>query len=355
MRHPEIIGAANSSHWDDFVGGHPFGQVYHLTAWQNVLERSFKHIKGFNYVIRDKEDRILAGLPAYRVKSWLTGTRLVCAPFATLFDPLVSDREQMDALSRALIETTRQLGCSHIEIRTCQGEQFLEGSLFLASRFYKLHYLSLNDPPEALMRRFHRSCVRQRISRAEKSGLRLKIADGKADLRVFCRLLSMTRARRGLPQQPSVFFEALWDELRPPDQLTVLIAQKDGQAIAAVLLLTYKDRVSVEYAASDESFLNYSPIHFLFWEAIKWASERGFRTIDFGRTSPNNRSLMEFKERWGTKCVDMPHFYYPGQEAGMDGRKELSRKYAALRKLIASPMPSSLRRYIGAVCYRHLG
>jgi hypothetical protein len=64
---------------------------------------------------------------------------------------------------------------------------------------------------------------------------------------------------------------------------------------------------------------------------------------------------MEFKERWGTEYVDLPHFYYPGQAAGMDSRKELSWKYAMLRKLIASPMPSSFRRYIGALCYRHLG
>jgi lipid II:glycine glycyltransferase (peptidoglycan interpeptide bridge formation enzyme) len=261
----------------------------------------------------------------------------------------------MEALSRALTEASRLLGCSHVEIRTHRGDQYLEGSVFAASRFYKLHYLNLSDPPEVLMRRFHRSCIRQRISRAEKSGLGLKIAEGKADLRTFYRLLSMTRTRRGLPMQPFAFFEALWDEFRPPDLITVLIAQKDGRAIAAVLLLTYRDRVSVEFAASDEAFLPFSPIHFLFWEAIKWASQGGFRIIDFGRTSPNNRSLVEFKERWGTECVDLPHFYYPKQAAVMDGRKEDSWKYVTLRKLIARPMPSSFRRSIGALCYRHLG
>jgi hypothetical protein len=355
MRRPEIIGPGESDKWDRFVESHPFGQVYHLTAWKNVLERCFEHIKGFRYVIRDEEDRIMAGLPVFRVKSWLTGTRLVCAPFASLYDPLVSNREQMDALSRALMGASRQLGCSRVELRTYRGDQYLEGSVFAASRFYKLHYLSLNEPPEALKRRFHRTCVRQRISRAEKSGLRIKIADGKTDLRTFYGLLSMTRTRRGLPLQPFAYVEALWDELRPLGMLTVLIAQKDSRAIAAVLLLTYRDRVSVEVAASDKSFLCFSPIHYLFWEAIKWASARGFGTIDFGRTSPNNSNLMEFKERWGTECADLPYFYYPGHAAVMDSRREDSWKYTILRKLIASPMPSSFRRYIGALCYRHLG
>jgi hypothetical protein len=64
---------------------------------------------------------------------------------------------------------------------------------------------------------------------------------------------------------------------------------------------------------------------------------------------------VEFKERWGTECVDLPHFYYPKQAAVIDGRKEDSWKYVTLRKLIARPMPSSFRRSIGALCYRHLG
>ena len=355
MRPPEIIGLAGADEWDRFVGSHPMGQVYHLTAWKNVLERCFKHIKGYGFAIHDKEGRILAGLPVFRVRSWLTGTRLVGAPFATLYDPLVSEPDQMEALSGTILETSCRLGCSHIEIRAHQGDRYFAGTPFTVSRFYKLHYLDLDVPLEALERRFHRTCVRQRISRAQKSGLHLKTADRKADLGSFYSLISLTRAKRGLPPQPWAFFEALWDELRPLGLLSLLLAEKEGRPIAAVLLLTYRDRVTVEFAASDESFLCYSPIHFLFWEAIKLACAGRYRIIDFGQTSPNNQSLMEFKSRWGAKCIDLPHYFFPAEAAAADSRREETWKYIALRKLLALPMPSLARRSIGIFCYRHLG
>ena len=113
---------------------------------------------------------------------------------------------------------------------------------------------------------------------------------------------------------------------------SVFIAQKDGRPIAAIMLLTFRDRVSVEFSAIDESFKQYSPTHFLFWEAIKWASERGFRVIDFGRTSPNNTSLMEFKERWGTECIDLPQFFHPMHAAGSGGQKENGWKYLVIHR-----------------------
>jgi hypothetical protein len=356
MRSISIIDPTKSAEWDKFVENHPFGQIYHLSSWKTILESCFKHIKGYYYVLRDiAGNEIEAGLPVYKVRSWLTGNRLVCAPFATLFDPLVSSSSQLNVLSKALIEASHQLNCSHVEIRTHEAGRYFENTDYAASRFFKLHYLSLDSSPDALRRNFHRTCVRQRIARAEKSGLRLKIADQKSDLLDFYNLLIMTRIRRGLPPQPFSFFRALWDEFRPLNLLTILIAQKDGQSIAALLLLTFKDRVSVEFAASNEAFRCYSPIHYLFWKAIKLAHEKGFRIFDFGRTSPNNVSLMDFKERWGTESIDLAHFYYPRQVADGNDRKEENWKYSIIHELISLKIPPAFKKFIGAMCYRHMG
>jgi len=356
MRSISIIDPLKSAEWDKFVENHPFGQIYHLSSWKKILESCFKHIKGYFFVLRgDAGNEIEAGLPAYKVRSWLTGNRLVCAPFATLFDPLVSTSGQLNVLSKALIEASHQLNCSHVEIRTHEADRYFENSEYAASRFFKLHYLSLDSSLDTLRRNFHRTCVRQRIARAEKSGLRLKIADQEPDLQIFYNLLVMTRIRRGLPPQPFSFFRALWDEFKPLNLLTILIAQKDGQSIAALLLLTFKNRVSVEIAASNEAFKCYSPIHYLFWEAIKLAHEKGYRILDFGRTSPNNVSLMDFKERWGTESVDLAHFYYPRQFAYANDRREENWKYSIIREIISLKTPPTFKKFIGALCYRHMG
>ena len=356
MTHLSIIEPGNSSEWDRFVEAHPFGQIYHLSSWKRILERCFKHIRGYFFIIKNETNKeIAAGIPAYKVSSILLGNRLVCAPFATLFDPLISNSGQLSELSNMLIEASARLKCSYVEIKTHQAGCHFENPAYGESRFFKLHYLKLDSTLDAIRRNFHRTCVRQRIARAEKSGLQVKIAQTKSDLLDFYNLLVMTRIRRGLPPQPFAFFLALWDEFKPSDRLTVMIAQKNGQSIAALMLLSFKDRVTVECAASNEIFNCYSPIHYLFWEAIKLAHGKGYRILCFGRTSPKNLSLMDFKERWGTQSMDIPHFYYPRYLADAKHNIEENWKYSLVNKVTSLRIPTVFKRLIGALCYRHMG
>jgi len=39
--------------------------------------------------------------------------------------------------------------------------------------------------------------------------------------------------------------------------------------------------------------------------------DEGYQLFDFGRTSPLNKSLMDFKSRWGTEVRDLPEFVFP--------------------------------------------
>ena len=57
-----------------------------------------------------------AGLPVYEVRSWLTGNRLVAAPFATLCDPLVSGPEDLGLLLDKVMQTARDRRSKHVEI-----------------------------------------------------------------------------------------------------------------------------------------------------------------------------------------------------------------------------------------------
>ena len=59
--------------WDAFVTRHPLGLVYHLSAWQRVLESAFRHIRGRFLVLRDGGGQIQAGLPVYRKKLAIKG------------------------------------------------------------------------------------------------------------------------------------------------------------------------------------------------------------------------------------------------------------------------------------------
>lgn len=349
------IDPIKDKRWDKFVEDHPFGWLYHLSGWKQIIEKSFSHIIGHYLVLIDKNnDFIKAGLPIYEVKSWITGNRLVSIPFATFCDPLISNRDEMRNIFEAVLNLSKEIGASHIEINTHESSPLIKDGRLDMMSYHQQHYLLLNAEPEQLKKSFHRSCVRQRIDRALKSNIVLKIGDSESDLQDFYRLYVITRKRFGLPPQPFIFIKNVWEIFSPSKAITLLLAKHNNKAIAGQILFKFKDRVSVEFSVSDESFREMSPSHFLFWEAIKLSYDEGYKIIDFGRTSPNNTGLMDFKRRWGTVMIDMPKFYYPKETRKEDVKKEDSMKYKIMQK-ICNKAPEFILPTIGRFCYRHMG
>lgn len=353
MSEVAIIDPVKDKRWDKFVENHPFGWICHLSDWNQVLEKSFKHMKGHYLALLDNNE-IQSALPFYEVRSWLTGNRLVSIPFATLSDPLISKPDDMKKLFEAALSLSRELKIPRLEIRTLDSHELIQDARLDRHSYYKHHFMHLDAAPEKLKRSFDRTCVRQRISRSMQSNLNLKVADNESDVKSFYRLYLMTRKRLSLPLQPYFFIKMLWETFSPLKRMEILLAKQRDRAIAGVILFKFKDRVSIEFSAHDESYRNVSAIHFLFWEAIKSAYNKGYKILDFGRTSPKNKGLMDFKKRWGTKVVDIPHFYYPKEASQRNGNRESSMSYKAVKKM-CNKAPDFVLPYIGSFCYRHLG
>jgi len=348
-----LIDPSCDKRWDTFVEKHPWGWICQLSDWGKILEECFKHITGYYLALFDDNDRIRAGLPIFSVKSWLTGSRMVSVPHGTLCDPLVDNPGQMDQLVWAAIGLAKTLRISQIEIKTLMSSPLISENILDKDSYYKHHYLRLVSDPEQLRKSFHRTCVRQRITRALNSKLEVRVARSVSDLDDFYQLHVHTRKRHGLPPQPFRLFELLWDTLHPLNRITALTAFLGDVRLASLILLKFKNRVSAEFAASDERFFNLSPNHLLFWEAIKLACHEGFEIFDFGRTPPTNQELMDFKRRWGTEMVDLSHFFYPKQLSG-HLRQDSKFAYRAAQTLCLK-IPNRFLPLFGQFVYKHLG
>lgn len=342
--------------WDLFVENHPFGWICHLSSWKRVIENSFPHIKGnFLALLNDSGEKIEAALPFYFVNSWIFGRRLVSIPYATICDPLVSSVDYFDAFYKKLIEICRLEKCKSIEIRALNSLPYIPHEKIHKCIIYVHHYLMLNDSLDSIWKLFHRNpkyCIRK----AKNNGITVKESEPDEidkTLEVFYSLHKKTRKRLGLPLHPFKFLHNLVREFAPKKQLTFFIACNHGKPIGALLALKFKDRFSAEYIANDPDFREASPNHLLFWEAIKKAHINGFKIFDFGRTEKNNSGLMEFKSRWGTRCVDLPIFFWPDDI----NRKKYTINQCSksiIRKL-CKYAPALMQKYIGNFCYKHLG
>jgi hypothetical protein len=349
-----IIDPLRNHRWDRFVHQHPYGWITHLSAWKRVLDKNFPHMQGYYLTLRDPAGGIRAALPIYAVESWLTGRRLVSIPFATLCDPLVTEPADMEILCDAALRLADRLSMSRLEIRTTVAAHVVNPERFQADFARKQHSLKLSEDPEEIKRRFHRSCVRQRIARAEQCGLRLVRGEREADLKDFYLLHRMTRKRRGLPPQPYLLVKSLWGAFACQEMGELLLCCRGAETVAGLLLFRYKRRVSIEYSAVNAAHNDCSPVHFLFWHAIRDACLAGDHVLDFGQTSEHNKGLMEFKSHWGAEVSDLPRFIYPnipGAPSSIHDRSVAKK----LLQYVCNRAPDIALSHVGEFCYRHLG
>lgn len=332
--------------WDEFIGRHPFGLIYHLSGWKSLIESSFGHMKGHYFVLKDSE-KIKAALPVFEVKSWIFGNRLVSIPFATICDPLVSNHNEYGLLWGAVKDLRQDLKSCYIELRALNATRFIDQSP--GRNLFKFHFLNLETDIKTIEGKFHHS-LRQKLRKVGRSGLNLRTGEDEKDLCTFFKLNIMARKRLGLPPQPFKFFETLW-KIFFPLRVKLFIAEYENTAIAGVLLFLFNGRVSAEFTATDWSHIRMNPVHFLYWETIKWAQSSGYRIFDLGRTGAGNTGLMSFKDSWGMERIDIPQYFYP------DGKRSLV-KGAFVHKMaenIFRKSPDFAAKILGDLCYAHLG
>jgi CelD/BcsL family acetyltransferase involved in cellulose biosynthesis len=342
--------------WDAFVTRHPLGLVYHLSSWQQVLERAFGHIRGRFLVLRNGGGQIQAGLAIYIVTSWLLKNRIVSVPFATMCDPLVSTNEEFSLLWPAIEDASRKQASQRIEIRGRRVSPDCMPAPLTAYARYKHHYLPLGENTDVLFRSFHQSCVRRRVDKARRTGVVIEERQDEQSLRVFHGMLVATRRRLLLPPMPFAFFQAMYRCLSP-DRVALYLAVHEGEPVGGLLALKFKDLWTMEYNGE----ANNAPPganQLLCWETIQRAKSSGANCFSFGRTSLDNASLLDYKRRWATVEEDLTDFIsLPGStlSQGKESPKAISLALQASAKQIMRYAPAAVQRLFGDFCYRHLG
>jgi CelD/BcsL family acetyltransferase involved in cellulose biosynthesis len=339
----ETIDPLTDTRWQRFVEDSPNGSIFHHAEWLRLLNDQY-HYPMFAHCVTGSNGEILAGLPFARIKSRLTGTRLVAVPFSDMCAPVQRDLEYSVAVER-LLETVRaehERDGIEIEIRT-----ELDGVGQGGHGFYQ-HELTLESDLAAVRARFTKMASRG-ISRAERDGVEVfRGTNGKA-LENFYRLHLHTRRRQGVPTQPKRFIDR-YARLFEQGLGFVLEARAENQTIAAAVFLNFNGVLTYKYGASDTAHLKKRPNNAIFMEAIRWGCEQGLHTLDLGRTDLDNEGLCAFKRGWGAREQQLTYTHFSSETE----RSAHSGVPKALATVI-SRTPPITGRLIGAALYRHVG
>ena len=335
--------------WDSFVDSHPYGGIYHTSAWHEVIRLSYGYQARY-HVVLNKDGEIRSGLPSVTIRNLFLGRRLVSFPYSDYCDPLITASGDLGKLCDSVHDLAVKQRARSLEFRmykTAQGGQESKNNP------YCTFVLSLDKSPEDLFRNFHKSCVQRAIRKAKRSGVEITKGETADDLRHFYELHVLTRKKFGVPAQPFQFFENIRDRLSPCGQFSLLLAQNQKRVLAGLILLKFKDTVYYKFGASDPAFLSLCPNQLLFWVVIQQAAREGYRCFDFGRTAKSNSGLMNFKKRWGAKAQTLQYV------STLPLRRTLKSidqsKLAKIGAHLLRTLPNFTTRLSGELFYRYLG
>ena len=335
--------------WHEFVQVHPNASVFHTVSWLETLRTTYGY-DPVAFTTFAPGSAIRDGVVFCRVKSWITGTRLVSLPFADHCAPLC---ERPDDLYFLLDEITNELqraGMDHVEIRPIHTDALDKHTALRPGKEYRLHLLDLEPTLQSLLGACDKSCVQRRLRHAERETLIHEEGTGPQLLRKFYGLLVLTRKRHGLPPQPIAWFRNMLSMFG--NGARVRIVSCGDVPIASLLTLTHNKSVVYKYGCSDQRYNRHAGMVSLFWRAIRDAKESGMQLFDMGRSDLDNPGLIQFKSNWSARNLPLTYWRYPQSTHRGVGGWVMGK---GLAESLLSRLPESVLIAAGNALYKHAG
>jgi len=332
--------------WKTFVEWHPESSIFHRLEWLQALKSCYGYVP---VVLTTSAPGIPLdnGLPFCRIRSSLTGSRLVSLPFSDHCQPLVAAQASFDHFIGGMTKDVAENHWKYFEIRPITYTPSAEAGLSI-SNTYHFHCLDLRPSEQQLFKRFSKDSVQRKIRRAERESLRYEEGASEELLECFYRLMILTRRRHGLPPQPLKWFGCLIDAFG--EKLKIRVAFKDGTAVASILTVDHKRTMVYKYGCSDTRYSNLGGNVLVFWRAIQDAKSRGMEELDMGRSDLANQGLATFKENWGATSSMLKYWRFPAQKS-KPGPENMIKH---VRRLIAIA-PDACLIGLSNLLYRHIG
>lgn len=348
MTRVSITGSSLST----FIQQQAKDTLYYSQAWLDLITRLY----GYTVIpltTINTSGQISGFLPLCSMQSPLTGRRLVALPFSDHCPLLAEDETSANDLIDQAILLAQKQKVRYLELRTGVNDTLAKRSDLVEGNLYVSWQLPLASDPDVVWSGL-RKPVQHQIKKSRKLDVQVRMAEQREDMEHYYRLHLQTRCRKhGMPAQPRQYFMDLWDTFAERGAVQLLLAEYQGNIIAAIILFASGTIVRYAYGASDERYLHLAPNNLLMWTAISWGCTHGYQTLELGRTACDNGGLMEFKRRWGATQEPLPYYYYPHM-AGLASTSESSWKYQLLTASWKR-LPLPIAGVLGGHLYKHLG
>jgi lipid II:glycine glycyltransferase (peptidoglycan interpeptide bridge formation enzyme) len=276
------FGPEESQAWDAFVAGAPNGHFLQSWAWGEVKARH--RWRPVRLALEDDDRVVAAAQVLFRSQR---GVSVAYVPRGPVVPP---DRADLYApLLEAIHAEARRHRSFFLKVEPNDPLESGLGRYLRKAGFVKSRVtyqprasllLSLEGGGDEVFARLRKK-TRYNIRLAEKRGVSVRAArDIETDLREFHGLLAGTGERAGFGVRPLGYYRDVYEEFRARGQAELLLAEKDGQVVAAGLRVAYGGVGTAMYGASSDEHRRDNPNYLLLWKSIEWAIGRGCSEFD---------------------------------------------------------------------------
>lgn len=337
----------DSVRWDAYVENHPDSSPYHMFAWKESVERAYGH-RGY-YLIAERSKSICGVMPVVHMKLPFMFNQLVALPFCDFGKILADNSEVQEQLIIEVTSIAKRLNCEFIQVRSQEEQAFAEHDAEKDTHDCKVRMLmNLPESSEQLIGGF-KSKLRSQIRKAEKNGLTFRLGDGK-DIDRFYSVFSRNMLYIGSPVHSVKWFKEI---IKCYDKnCHIGLVEMDGKTVGGGIILTVGNKVSIPWASTLRGFNRFSPNMLLYWNLLKFSSDNGFGSFDFGRSSVGSGTY-KFKAQWGAHAVKLDWYdiAISGENKKDNGESSSSRETAAR---LWSKMPLPVANILGPIIRKHI-
>jgi len=160
------------------------------------------------------------------------------------------------------------------------------------------------SPDEEAILAAMKSKTRYNVRLATRKGVTVRDVT-EADLPAFHALMAATAARDRFGVHSPAYYEAAYRLFVPRDWARLLLAEVEGEPVAAEMVFAFPSRSWYFYGASSNIHREKMPNYLLRWEAMCWAKSLGCTTYDLGGVPDEDEAKLEaeFTQRrdglWG--------------------------------------------------------
>lgn len=278
----------------------------------NIIEEVYK-CTGLHSVVKKNDSFI--GVPAFYVKSLLSGSKITSMPFN--FYPSLVGPQNDEAAMEQLIEIAKSKSADcYVEYKSyndlpaifCKKYDIRSIEPSVVSIIY------LADEYENQFRRFrkkYRSYLKNKWINAEKNNIQFDIAADRQDLEAwYAIMVRLYRDKHRMITQPLQLFLKLLDPFNEGSPAMLLTAKRDQKILAGIIILRDSNHWEYSWAAASQKYTQLGLNALLVDWAIRQAINSGVKTFGLGSSSPDDKALRFFKANWGSVESNIKYHYW---------------------------------------------